>query len=60
MWEFIKDNPGICLVFLYVVAKIVVRVTPTKKDDAIFGPIEAIILRVWLKIPNKKKGGGTF
>ena len=57
MWEFIKNNPGWCLGALYVGAEIVVRLTPSKKDDAVFD----IIGRVFRKyIPSLKKGGGKF
>jgi len=60
MWTWIKDNPELTLIAIYILAKIVVRITPTKKDDAVFGVIEGIIMRYWRKIPNNKKGGGTF
>jgi hypothetical protein len=60
MWEFIKHNPELCLIALYLLGKLIVRITPTKKDNAIFGVIEGIIVRYWLKIPNRKKGGGKF
>jgi len=57
MWEFIKDNPGLSLMGLYVVAEIVVALTPTKKDDAVFDIIRAILRKY---VPRLKKGGGTF
>lgn len=60
MWIWIKDHPELCLIALYLVGKIVVRLTPTKKDNAIFDIIEGIVLRYWSKIPNFKKGGGKF
>ena len=60
MWEFVKDNPELSLLVLYLLAKLVVRITPTKKDNAFFGVIEGVFLKYWLKIPNRKKGGGRF
>ena len=57
MWEFVKDNPGLCAMGGYVVAEIVVALTPTKKDEAVFDIIRAILRRY---IPRLRKGGGTF
>ena len=57
MFEFVQNNIG--WFFLgYVAVKAIVRTTRTKKDDAVFGPIENFILSFWFKIPNRKKGGG--
>jgi len=57
MWEFVKSNPGLCLMGVYVAAEIVVALTPTKKDDAVFDIIRAILSRY---NPRFRKGGGTF
>ena len=59
MWEFIGNNKFLCGAALYLIVKFIVRITPTKRDDDIFAPIENFILNYWLKIPNRKKGGGT-
>ena len=57
MWQFVKDNPGLCLGGIYVVAEIVVALTPTKKDDAILDIVRAILKKY---VPRYRKGGGTF
>jgi hypothetical protein len=57
MWEFVKNNPGLCLMGVYVLAEVVVALSPTKKDDAVFDIIRAILNKY---IPRFKKGGGTF
>ena len=57
MWEFVKNNPGLSLMGVYVAAEIVVAITPTKKDDAIFTIIRAILGKY---IPRFRKGVGKF
>ena len=57
MWEFVKSNPGLSLMGVYVAAEIVVALTPTKSDDAVFVIIRAILGKY---IPRFRKGGGTF
>ena len=57
MWGYIKDNPGLFLMGLYVLAELIVALTPTKRDDAIFDIIRSILKKY---IPRLRKGGGTF
>ena len=57
MWEFIKDNPGLCFIALYGLAEFIIALTPTKKDDAVFDIIRRIVQRY---VPRLKKGGGKF
>ena len=59
MWEFIANNKILIGAVLYIIVKLVIRYTPTTRDDDIFAPIEKFILQYWLKIPNRKVGGGT-
>ena len=55
MWDWIKENPGFAIGGVYVVAELVVALTPTKKDDAIFDILRGILRK---RIPRLKKGGG--
>lgn len=57
MWEFVKDNPGLCLMGVYVVAEVIVALTPTKKDDAVFDILRSILKKY---VPRFRKGGGRF
>ena len=57
MWEFIKSNPGLSFLGVYVLAEIVVALTPTKKDDAVFDIIRAVLKKYF---PRLRKGGGKF
>lgn len=42
---------------LVAVAEIVVRLTPTEKDDSI---LKKIVNVLFIIFPNRKKGGGLF
>ena len=57
MWEFVKDNPGLCLMGVYIIAEVVVALTPTKRDDAVFDIIRGILKKY---IPRFRRGGGKF
>ena len=57
MGEFIKEHWVVLLLGVVALAEVVVRLTPTKKDDTI---LEKIKLLLDIFLPNKKKSGGTF
>lgn len=42
---------------IFHVAEVIVRLTPTEKDDSILNKIKSVLDAV---IPNIKKGGGEF
>lgn len=54
--DFIKGNWGILIVALMGFLKVVVNLTPTDKDNKVFGWLDSIFN---LFIPNYRKGGGT-
>lgn len=55
--EFIKQNWGMLLIALLAFIEVIVRLTPTEKDNTIFAIVKRIIN---LFIPNRKKTGGFF
>ena len=55
--NFLKDNWAALVLALMGFAKIVVNLTPTEADNAIFGLLDNFINML---IPNLKKGGGKF
>lgn len=54
--EFIKENWAIITVAILPLAEVIVRLTPTKKDDTALDFFKKIMD---VFIPNKKAGGGT-
>ena len=48
LWEII----GVAMIAF----ELIVRLTPTEKDNTIYGKIKSILDAI---IPNRKKGGGT-
>lgn len=55
MGEFISQNWLELLIGLMAFAKIVTNLTPTDKDNKVFGWLDSIFN---VLIPNYKKGGG--
>jgi hypothetical protein len=55
MLEFLKANWIELVAGLLAFAGVIVRLTPTEKDDTILGWIKSIFD---VLIPNRKKGGG--
>lgn len=55
MLDFIKENWVALLFGLLGFTEIVVRLTPTKKDDSIFNFVKKIIDAI---LPNNRKEGG--
>lgn len=55
--DFIKNNWIALLMGLLGFIELIVRLTPTEKDNSIFNWITALINAL---LPNLKKGGGTF
>ena len=55
--NFLLDNWGALLMGLLTFAEVVVRLTPSEKDNSIFNWLYAFITAF---VPNLKKGGGTF
>jgi len=53
--EFLQTNWIELLFGVIALAEVVVRLTPTKKDDSI---LEWVIKLVSFLIPNRKDGGG--
>lgn len=49
LWEII----GVVMIAF----ELIVRLTPTEKDNTIYGKIKAILDAI---IPNRKSGGGTL
>jgi hypothetical protein len=63
MIEWIKDNwdsiVSVVLV-LYAIAEVVVKLTPSEKDNSILKKVVNVVNQIIdLIIPNLKKGGGT-
>lgn len=52
MLDFFQSNWAELLFGVMALAKVVVRLTPTVKDDAIFGKIDTLISAL---VPNKTK-----
>lgn len=57
MFDFIKENWVALLFGLLAFVEVIVRLTPTTKDDTVLEWIKKI-LDVF--IPNRAKGGGTL
>jgi len=57
MLQFIKENWVVLLAALLAFIEVIVRLTPTEKDNTIFAIVKRIID---LFIPNRKKSGGRF
>lgn len=57
LWALIVGNKGAALAAFLALAEIVVRLTPTEKDNNLLR-----LLQSWLDklIPNYRKGGGQF
>lgn len=55
--DIIKENWGSLLLGLLAFVELLVRLTPTEKDNSI---LNMIIKFLNVLIPNLKKGGGTF
>lgn len=53
--EFVMENLTEIVYAVLTVAWVVVRITPTKKDNDILTVIQKIVDYI---IPNRKKGGG--
>lgn len=55
--EFVKENWLLILILygLPFAVEVVVRLTPTKKDDSIFDAIKKVLDKY---VPNLRKGGG--
>ena len=56
IWNFVKNNVAELVVALMGFIKVIVNLTPTEKDNKIFGLLDTFIN--WI-IPNYKVGGGT-
>ena len=55
MGEFISQNWLDLLIALMALIKVVINLTPTEKDNAVFGWLDSIFNAI---IPNYKKDGG--
>jgi hypothetical protein len=55
--DFLRFNGAEILLGAFAFLKIVVNLTPTKKDDDIFGMLDKFIN---FFVPNNRVGGGTF
>jgi uncharacterized membrane protein YccC len=55
--DFLKNSWAEVLFAFLAFVKVIVNLTPTEKDNAIFAWLDKII--GWI-IPNRKAGGGTF
>ena len=56
-WQFITGHMAELIFGLLAFAEIIVRLTPTKKDDSILNFIITIIDALF---PNRRKNGGKF
>jgi hypothetical protein len=56
VWDFIKANLVALILALMALAELIVRATPTKKDDSIFNFLKSILDSI---IPNRRVGGGS-
>ena len=43
MWDFIIENLGELVIGLMVFIKIIVNITPTEKDNQVFGYVDALV-----------------
>lgn len=64
IWNWIQANKaaiGGALVGLYAFLEVVVRLTPTKKDDTVLERVGQYVGKLMdlVGIPNKKEGGGV-
>lgn len=57
MWEFIKDNWVALLFGVIGLAEIIVRLTPSNKDNSVLNLVKIIIDFL---IPNFKSKGGRY
>lgn len=55
--NFLTDNWGKLVIGLLAFAEVVVRITPTEKDNTVLNYLSRIINAL---IPNRRKDGGTF
>lgn len=55
--NFLLENWGALLLGLLAFIELIVRLTPTQKDNSIFNWIVTLINAI---LPNLKKGGGTY
>lgn len=55
MIEFISENWGVLLTAIIGLAEVIVRLTPSKKDNSIVALIKRIIDAIF---PNRLSGGG--
>lgn len=64
MREFFLAHPGWVIVpallILWGLIELVVALTPTQKDDAVWKVIRSVILALINRIPRKRSGGGYF
>ncbi len=56
-WQFVTGHLAELIFGLLAFAEIIVRLTPTKKDDSILNFIITIIDALF---PNRRKNGGKF
>ncbi|MFZ4705475.1 MAG: hypothetical protein ACOYMF_05650 [Bacteroidales bacterium] len=57
MADFLKNNAAELILALFAFLKVVVNLTPTSKDNKIFGMLDTFIN--WI-VPNFKTGGGKI
>ncbi len=55
MIDFIKDHAIVIILSLLAFVKVIVNLTPSDKDNKIFGLIDMLINALF---SNRKKGGG--
>ncbi len=55
MIDFIKDNIIVLVIGLLAFVKVIVNLTPSEKDNKVFGYIDSLINFIFA---NKKKNGG--
>ena len=55
--ELLQDNLTPLILAIMALLEVVVRLTPTKKDNTVLEVVQRIIS---IFIPNRKKGGGKF
>ena len=55
--DFIKNNAAELILAFFAFLKVVTNLTPTAKDNKIFGMLDTFIN--WI-VPNLKKGGGKI
>lgn len=54
MWDFIIDNLGELIIGLMVFIKIIVNITPTEKDNQVFGYVDALVNMIFTDRIKKK------